>query len=235
MTGYRAANKNVWTNRSQLFWGLVGALLLINLIAIAFPNDTLLYGWPFTLPLFALLILFFRTRFSWPEAGFFIAYLIHQFEEWGYDLTGTRYATIEPLIQQTGFAFTPDYVLMVNSLIIGCLGLEVLFRSEKTDWPLQAFVGVMVINGIVHTGFSISVGGYSPGVATALLLFIPLLIWFFKTRNPNWPVILGFGLGLHAAIYVILPLHTVSPWLSFPFVTAVALAPVWLFKLIHKG
>src|SRR5690606_10379230 len=43
-----------------------------------------------------------------------------------------------------------------------------------------AFFGVPAVNAVAHIAPAVADGGYNPGLATALLLFLPLSLWAFR-------------------------------------------------------
>ena len=54
-------------------------------------------------------------------------------------------------------------------------------RSRVALWALLLLQGVLLLNVISHLAAAVALRGYSPGLATALLLNLPLSLYVFRT------------------------------------------------------
>ena len=104
-------------------------------------------------------------------ALFPLTYLVHIAEEyWG----GNGYSTY--LLKQHGVDLSPARFLTLQSLgltlmVVGILLAMILGFPKRM---LAILGGVVLVNGLVHTGRSISGSLYEPGLITSLILWIPL-------------------------------------------------------------
>ncbi|KAL7802213.1 hypothetical protein V8C44DRAFT_353519 [Trichoderma aethiopicum] len=103
-------------------------------------------------------------------------YLLHQFEEHGYDFLGRRYAFQAYFCKNLGFEnieacpLTPLVILFVNGSLVWITGLAARVNVRNA----RSFYGFMLVNGLTHVVPAILVGPmYNPGLATTLLLFFP--------------------------------------------------------------
>lgn len=97
------------------------------------------------------------------------AYLIHIVEEYwvGFPAWVARFWGVE----SSGANF-----LIWNGAawVLMCVGVILMLRTKSYRWLLVSFGAVVLINGLAHTIASIVTWSYSPGLASGLLLFIPL-------------------------------------------------------------
>ncbi|KAL7920475.1 hypothetical protein ACQKWADRAFT_322210 [Trichoderma austrokoningii] len=103
-------------------------------------------------------------------------YLLHQFEEHGYDFMGRRYAFRSHFCHHLGFEnidecpLTPLVILFVNSTTVW---VTALFARTRTN-VARSFYGFAFINGLTHVIPSFVDGfAYNPGLVSAWLLFFP--------------------------------------------------------------
>lgn len=157
--------------------------------------DAILLGWPLVgLGLAAALLLWlflkpypqYAARFRDPAWLLWLVtpiYMIHQFEEHGYDLFGNRFGFLASLCATLGhpslstcpadawFIFAVNIpVIWVSGPICGLLG---------TRFPMAGatLYGVPAVNALAHIGPFLRTGRYNPGVLTSFLLFIPVCAW----------------------------------------------------------
>lgn len=105
-------------------------------------------------------------------------------------------------------------VASARQMFIGLLIVTVIpyLIAWNADWEsglrgkmLLCLQAAMFINVLAHVGMTIFIGGYAPGVVTAVLLNLPLSLYLFhRARQAEWVSIsslirIGFiGLLLHA-------------------------------------
>jgi len=134
-----------------------------------------------------------------------IALFLHQFEEYRFpgNFPGMMNTVMFSSPQPDRYPLNANTALIVN-LLVGWLSyfLAALFAG-KAVWLGIAAVLVSAGNFIAHT-FLFNIRGrtkYSPGMLTAILLFLPISVWFFyfiirnKLAGPvDW--IAGLLLGI---------------------------------------
>ncbi|ETR99703.1 hypothetical protein M419DRAFT_132213 [Trichoderma reesei RUT C-30] len=103
-------------------------------------------------------------------------YLLHQFEEHGYDFLGRRYAFRAYFCKNLGFEdieacpLTPLVILFVNGSLVWITGLAARVNIQNA----RSFYGFTLINGLTHVLPAIFAGPrYNPGLVTTLILFFP--------------------------------------------------------------
>jgi hypothetical protein len=104
-------------------------------------------------------------------ALFPLTYLLHIAEEyWG----GNGYSTY--LLKNHGVDLSPARFLTLQSLGIALMIAGILL-AVGLGFPQRMLVilaSVILVNGLVHTGRSISGSLYEPGLITSIVLWIPL-------------------------------------------------------------
>jgi hypothetical protein len=104
-------------------------------------------------------------------ALFPLTYLVHIAEEyWG----GNGYSTY--LLKHHGVDLSPARFLTLQSLGLGLMTAGILL-AIGFGFPQRMLVilgSVILVNGLVHTGRSISGSLYEPGLITSLVLWVPL-------------------------------------------------------------
>lgn len=180
--------------------------------------DILLFDWPF-LALAGgvvgwLILLFMPWRASqrwrdprWLACTFLPTYMLHQFEEHGFDLLGRRYHFIVDLCGTLGHADLSTcpadraFILAVNVGAVWLAGsLAIIFARTRPFVGACAF-GICIVNAIAHTGSAVVHGAYNPGVLTSLLLFAPLS--YFVVRSlavRSLPLVLFSGVITHLTL-----------------------------------
>lgn len=136
-----------------------------------------------------------------------IALFLHQFEEYRYPgyfpgmINTVMFASQAP----DRYPLNPNSALLIN-VALGWVayGLAAVFGAQFT-WLGIAAIFVSCGNVLAHT-FLFNLKGktvYNPGMATALLLFLPLALYFFLLLWQNqtatwfdWLGGIGFGLAL---------------------------------------
>ena len=74
----------------------------------------------------------------------------------------------------------PRRGFVIFNLALVAFGIWCYFFPVRRDWPSAAafawaWVAIELVNGIGHPAWSVARGGYTPGVATALVL-LPLAL-----------------------------------------------------------
>ena len=151
------------------------------------------------------------TWLSWAGAA---AYLIHNVEEYGIDLTGQSYAFPTSFCGLFGFRdvahcpAAPAFFTSVNVPMFWFAAPIAAMLSGRHPLIGLSVYGVMSVNLVTHVVGGIAAGTiYNPGWLTALLLFLPLTTWmvhalFGKGKLPDCALIylVGWGAMLHLVL-----------------------------------
>lgn len=180
-----------------------------------------------------------------------IAYIAHQFEEHWIDLFGNEYAfyvfnnnfilsalgaedqSIKPL--------TPESIFIINTSLVWLVAAVSILRSPQHNFPLIAFAGIILINGLVHILAAIVKWTYNPGLVTSIVIFTPLYFWFVRyllKLSPTFKNQIIFGLiwALLAHIIMVGGLLAANWFQVFPEYVYFIILIIWsLVPLIFKG
>lgn len=144
------------------------------------------------------------------------SYLIHQVEEHWVDLLGREYPLYEFLNGLIATLFGDDKygiltrggIFYINAGMVWTAGFLAILTSPKQIFPALAMAGIMFVNGIAHILNAIIAVEYNSGLATGLLLFLPLSIVFFramlKSGAANVPLVaagLAWGFLGHVILF----------------------------------
>ncbi len=141
------------------------------------------------------------------------AYMLHQFEEYAVDVTGTHYAFPAALCAQVGFLdvascrVPPVFFTAVNVGTVWLAGVGSALLAPARPAIGLSFAGIPFVNVFAHVGPGIANGAYNSGMVTALVVFAPLSIWIFRIafKQPGlgWPAVAATivgGLVVHAVL-----------------------------------
>lgn len=156
-----------------------------------------------------------------------ITLFLHQFEE--YQLPGGFPKMINTAMfkskQPDRFPLNSNTALIINTVVGWLLYVLAMIFAEQAIWLAIASILVSAGNVIAHV-FLFNIKGrtlYNPGMATALVLFLPLVIYFFAfitQHNLANPMSLTIGLALGAIInyFGVLRLITLLANKNTPFI-----------------
>ena len=138
-------------------------------------------------------------------------YMVHQFEEHGYDLQGERFAFQKHMARSLNytdldkFPATPAWVTAVNVAFAWTYGAISFYNADKDPLLSVAFNGFVLVNGILHIVTFLKEGKtYNPGLATAVTLFLPLTLYSYsKAAINNSQLVLSVVLGLAAHVAIL--------------------------------
>jgi hypothetical protein len=139
-------------------------------------------------------------------------YMLHQFEEHGYDLYGRRYHFQAFMCETLGFADTAscpadqEFIFAVN---VGAVWIGALLGALLG--PARALIGaaayaVPLVNGFAHIVPAIVQGAYNPGLLTGAVLFVPLSLWVLATLRQQGRIT---GAGIALAVFAGVALHAI--------------------------
>jgi len=139
------------------------------------------------------------------------AYMLHQYEE--HD--ANRFADyFNSHIGGGREGLTPPIVFFVN--VPGGWGINALSiwlaATLSTGFGLIG-IYLTLVNAIVHIGPAMRQRAYNPGLATAVVLFVPLSLWSLAVVQATGEATFwhhALGLGVAVLMHVVLMLHVLS-------------------------
>lgn len=129
------------------------------------------------------------SRVQWTFLALIITQAAHSIEEY----TGRLYDVFPPARFVSGLV-SPNLELgfLILNVAIAAFGLWCFFWPVRARWPsavafMWGWIGIELVNGVGHPAWSIMQGGYTPGVATAPVLFAIALYLVSQLRifNPR--------------------------------------------------
>jgi hypothetical protein len=140
---------------------------------------------------------------TWLARIFSIAYLLHNVEEYGMDLTGEMYAFAKTMNNMLGVEFSGMFFVAVNISLIWLAYPIAAALSRKFPLMTVGLASLTFINSFMHIG-AMAGGGYNSGVFTTLVIFIPASLWTFyvflgkeKLKFSTLAAFLGIGVLAH--------------------------------------
>lgn len=119
-----------------------------------------------------------------------VIYLLHQFEEHGIDLLGRNYFFIESInirlsshvgcLSQNLCPFNPESILYVNTLLVWLPMLLAISFGKRFKFVGHCAVSIILANALVHIFPAIADFNYNPGLFTAITLFVPFSIFYYR-------------------------------------------------------
>ncbi|EKF23675.1 hypothetical protein C731_2299 [Mycolicibacterium hassiacum DSM 44199] len=150
----------------------------------------------------------------WMSWMFAFAYLIHNFEEYGIDAVGRRFAFPGSMCELFGYG-TPaecpiglEFFAAVNVPLFW-VALPVAAAGSRCHPAVgMTGLGIVFTNAMTHIGAAIIHRGYNPGLLTAVVVFLPLAAWaahaFFGSgrllRLPVLAVVVAGSALLHCLL-----------------------------------
>jgi hypothetical protein len=111
-------------------------------------------------------------------------YMVHQFEEHGYNLFGQRYHFIIDLCRSLGHSdladcpASPAFILAVNvGGGVWIPGLIAIAWRRRNVMVGACTLGVPLVNSAAHIVPAVVERAYNSGLVTALVLFVPMCAW----------------------------------------------------------
>jgi hypothetical protein len=178
-----------------------------------------LYDWPFAalaLGLAISCVLLARPRWRDPEWLVCLVlplYMLHQFEEHGYNLLGQRYHFLDELCLLIGrprleeCAATPSFVFAVNVGGVWIQGLLAIVYRRRNLLVGACAIGTPLVNVLAHVGPALGYASYDSGLLTALVLFAPYCLWTLRILRRRrlldgrqLALVIACGVGTHAIL-----------------------------------
>jgi hypothetical protein len=126
-----------------------------------------------------------RDRRAFAFGALLLAQVAHSVEEY----IGRFWESFPPARFLTGLVSQDrEWSFVALTILLITFGLWCLLWPLRRGWPSAVYlswgwVAVEVINGIVHTLWTLRQGGYTPGVATAPLLLALAVYLGYQMRN----------------------------------------------------
>jgi len=147
-----------------------------------------------------------------------IVYLVHQFEEYGIDLTGQvnqsplhANALLSDTHQANRSHLNELSLYRINTLLGWVPFLLAIWAGRRFPWVGLAAAGLMATHGALHVAHTFSLGEYNPGLASALVLLLPASLIYFSlslrhagTGLRAIVAAIGFGIAMHTGQLLIL-------------------------------
>lgn len=114
------------------------------------------------------------SRFVLTFGALIAAQAAHSVEEY----YGHLWESFPPARFLTGLVSSDlERAFMVLNLLLVAFGLWCLLYPVRRGWPVAVplvwfWVAIEIVNGVVHPLWSLHEGGYTPGLATAPVLFL---------------------------------------------------------------
>lgn len=142
-------------------------------------------SWQRALPPFTIIALIGWVTSFWSEphsepalfAALLIVYFIHQIEEYVWPGGFRQFANAHTFHSgRDDWLVTPGGTAFVNIVLVWLpIALAVSF-PDTLRWVGLAWIGVTLVNGIIHIVGTIALRAYNPGVITGTVLFLPFTI-----------------------------------------------------------
>jgi Protein of unknown function with HXXEE motif len=147
------------------------------------------------------------VRWQYRDAGllwpFVPAYAVHVAEEWfGGFPQWIGMVAGRPLPAAT--------FLIINgvAMVLLVAGIRAAMRSDRYGWIAVAVATIALVNTLAHAAGTAWTGSYSPGLISAVLLYVPLgglamVRALDQAPSPQLARGIGAGLIIHAAVFVL--------------------------------
>ena len=99
---------------------------------------------------------------------------------------------------------TPRFLVIINgALLVACVNLALLGRTLPGAVYWLTIATLMCSNGIWHAWASYRSGGYSPGVLTGMMIYVPLTVYGYTEflRSGVVPIYVALTAGIVGGSY----------------------------------
>lgn len=174
-----------------------------------------------------------------------VAYLLHNFEEYGIDAKGRAFQFPAAACALFGFdnidscPLVPAFFVAVNIPIVWIVLPIAALCCRRNPAVGLTGAGLLFTNALSHIVAMFTPTGYSPGTLTAAVIFIPLSVWVFLTffgagKPLRYPILAAILLASILAHAVLLGLLLALSRHTIPLAAAITiqvLDPVLLLLL----
>jgi hypothetical protein len=133
-----------------------------------------------------------------------ITYLIHVTEEY---LAGVALAPSPTKIRGANLTPTQFLILHAIACVLIVAGLFISQRLRFRPWLMVCLGTVVMINGLFHVVGGFRIAGYNPGLASGLLIWIPLgviALIYLRRRLLTVKYLAAVGVGVLINVIVLL-------------------------------
>jgi hypothetical protein len=127
----------------------------------------------------------------WLFIGFLIASILHMTEE--FFLPGGFMAVIKKVNPTFGAFVNVPAAIVINGLQLMLCVIVIFVGPSNLAFSLSP-AGLIFVNGLVHLAGAIKLKGYSPGMVTGTVVYIPLSIFGFYYFASTGQLTLNDGL-----------------------------------------
>jgi hypothetical protein len=146
-------------------------------------------------------------RWQYRDAGllwlFVPAYVVHVAEEW----VGGFPAWIGTVVGRPlpGAAF---FIINGLALVLLVAGIRAAIQTDRYGWIAVAMATIVLVNTCAHAAGALLTGAYSPGLISAVVLYVPLgslALIRAVDHAPRAQLLRGIAAGLmiHAIVFVV--------------------------------
>lgn len=127
---------------------------------------------------------------------------------------------------------TPFAIFVIN-VGVWLVALQGILSRPGDAFPLAASAAATVTNAIAHIGAGFALGTYNPGLATAVLLFLPAaggtLTWLVRSGNAAvGHVIAAFAWAIGAHVILFVGVLGANAYALFPEIVGVSIILLWM-------
>ena len=138
---------------------------------------------------------------------FLLVFMIHELEEWNIDQFERRnFVGLPPRATDRSARFWIGFVCLVG--LIWCAAAALPGRPSLAAWIILPAVALMLLNALQHVIWTIVTRQYAPGLASAVLLLIPLGSYIIVRAVDQGYVPIGYAIGC-AALVVVASVQTI--------------------------
>lgn len=140
-------------------------------------------------------------------------YMVHQFEEHGFDLLGRRYHFLVEMCGVLGHPSVADcpadraFIFAVNVGAVWLAGACAILWRRKNPLVGACAFGIPLVNGVIHLGTGLAHHSYNAGLLTGAILFLPLCAWVLRAyvqagclRHRQLVWVVASGIAVHAVL-----------------------------------
>ena len=142
---------------------------------------------------------------NWILWAFVGAAVIHVVEEFGYP--GGFLETMRRFSPRFAPSVTTRLAVIVNGLfLLLCVAGAIV--GDRSPFLGLSIASLLLFNSLMHIGGSIKARGYAPGLASGILLYLPLSLYavYLLIASGRLTLTEGIAAGLLGALYQAVPL-----------------------------
>ena len=145
---------------------------------------------------------------SWLAWILAVIYLLHNVEEYGIDINGVTISFAKMMAQLMPPGLTEWTYTSINISMFWIVAPLIALAARKFPSLAGFMATIVIVNGLSHCA-SFAMGGYNPGLATGILLFLPIGFWTLYVLKKKTGVgkklfwgIFAWGFVCHMSLYI---------------------------------